>query len=368
MPALLDTTPCPSPPWLPEGHSQTICAALFARHHFASFVRERVDTPDGDFIDLDWTAPGLVADSEAAGAPDSQSSFNADARAGSQAAFQTTLPTRLPDPLPQPTENALVLFHGLEGSSRSHYAQAIAQYFRSRGWTVVIPHFRGCSGEPNRLPRAYHSGDSNEIAFMLDTVRSRLPNARWHAVGVSLGGNALLKHLGLAGTAASWLTAAAGISAPVDLMAGGRTLGTGFVNRTIYTQMFLRTLKTKTLQKSQMFPGTIDILRVANARDLYEFDDAYTAPLHGFAGVTDYWTRASSKPVLAGIAVPTLVLNALNDPFLPGKYLPNTTEVSDQVLLHQPAQGGHVGFSAGRFPGNLNWLPQRIATFFRSGV
>ncbi|GGX29920.1 alpha/beta hydrolase [Pigmentiphaga litoralis] len=344
MPALLDTAPCPSPRWLPEGHSQTIFAALFARHHHASFVRERVDTPDGDFIDLDWTAPGLVPAAAAASG------------------------ARLPDPLPQPTDNALVLFHGLEGSSRSPYAQAMTQYFRSRGWTVVVPHFRGCSGEPNRLPRAYHSGDSKEIGFMLDTVRRRLPDARWHAVGVSLGGNALLKHLGEAGAAARWLTAAAGISAPVDLMAGGTTLGTGFVNRQVYTQMFLRTLKTKTLQKSQMFPGTIDILRVANARDLYEFDDAYTAPVHGFAGAADYWTRASSKPVLVDIAVPTLVLNARNDPFLPGRYLPGTHEASNQVLLHQPAQGGHVGFSSGRFPGNLNWLPQRIATYFRTGA
>lgn len=340
MPAHLDTTPCPTPHWLPEGHSQTIFAALFAKHRRAGFVRERVDTPDSDFIDLDWTAPGLVPGPGAI----------------------------LPAELPQPSENALVLFHGLEGSSNSHYAQAIAAYFRSRGWTVVVPHFRGCSGEPNRLPRAYHSGDSAEIGFMLDTVRRRLPQARWHAVGISLGGNALLKHLGEQGSTAGWLTAAAGVSAPVDLVAGGNTLGTGIVNRQIYTHMFLRTLKTKTLDKSQMFPGSIDIIRVANARDLREFDDAYTAPIHGFVDANDYWTKASSKPLLVEVAVPTLVLNAQNDPFLPAKYLPGPTEASAQVLLHQPPQGGHVGFSSGRFPGNLNWLPQRLATFFRAGT
>lgn len=340
MPAYLDTTPCPTPHWLPEGHSQTILAAKVARHRRVSFVRERVATPDSDFIDLDWTAPGLIPG----------------------------LGATLPQALPQPSENALVLFHGLEGSSRSHYAQAIAAHFRARGWTVVVPHFRGCSGEPNRLPRAYHSGDSAEIAFMLETVRARLPQARWFAAGMSLGGNALLKFLGESGNTAGWLQAAAGISAPVDLLASGRILGSGFINRHVYTHMFVRSLKTKTLQKSQMFPGLIDIIRVANARDLREFDDAYTAPMHGFRDVTDYWTRASSKPVLVDITVPTLVLNALNDPFLPGKYLPGPQEASAQVLLHQPPQGGHAGFPSGRFPGNLNWLTQRLHTFFRSGT
>ncbi|VCU68552.1 putative hydrolase [Pigmentiphaga humi] len=344
MPAYLDTTPCPTPAWLPEGHSQTIYAARWASHHRTSFRRERVDTPDGDFIDFDWTAPGIGARAEAG--PE---------------LFAQLRDAAAPGP-------GLVLFHGLEGSSASHYAQAISQYFRARGWTVVVPHFRGCSGEPNRLPRAYHSGDSADVGFMLDTVRQRLPHLHWHAAGVSLGGNALLKHLGEAGSSAGWLTAAAGVSAPLDLMVGGRVLGTGLINRRIYTHMFLRTLKSKTLQKAQRFPGTIDVLRVAHARDLYEFDDAYTAPTHGFRDVDDYWTRASSKPLLVDIAIPTLVLNARNDPFLPGRYLPGPTQAANSVVLHQPAQGGHAGFPSGRFPGTLNWLPQRLADFFRTGV
>ncbi|WP_299453791.1 alpha/beta fold hydrolase [uncultured Pigmentiphaga sp.] len=347
MPAYLDTTPCPTPAWLPEGHSQTIFASRFSSHHHTSFTRERVDTPDGDFIDFDWTAPGL-----APGAPLGPETF-------AQLAASANMPAA--------SSNGLVLFHGLEGSSASHYAQAISQYFRARGWTVVVPHFRGCSGEPNRLPRAYHSGDSADIAFMLNTARQRLPGLRWHAVGVSLGGNALLKYLGEAGSSAGWLAAAAGVSAPLDLMAGGRALGTGWINRHVYTHMFLRTLKAKALQKAQRFPGTIDVIRVANARDLYEFDDAYTAPAHGFRDVNDYWTQASSKPLLIDIAVPTLVLNARNDPFLPARYLPDASQASNYVVLHQPEQGGHAGFPTGRFPTNLNWLPQRLADFFRSG-
>ncbi|GAA4321263.1 alpha/beta fold hydrolase [Pigmentiphaga soli] len=346
MPARLDTTACPTPRWLPEGHSQTIYAALCASHHRVGFARERVETPDGDFIDLDWTAPGLVPGPAPAGG------------------IAAALAARKPSPR---GADALALFHGLEGSSASHYAQAIAQHFRSRGWTVVVPHFRGCSGEPNRLPRAYHSGDSAELGFMLETVRQRAPDARWHAAGVSLGGNVLLKYLGEQGAAAGWLAAAAGISAPLDLTVGGHALGHGFVNRRLYTPMFLRTLKSKTLQKAQKFPGTVDVIRVANARDLKEFDDAYTAPTHGFRNADDYWARASSKPLLGGIAVPTLVLNARNDPFLPAHCLPEPKDASDAVLLHQPRHGGHVGFATGRFPTSLGWLPARLATFFRTG-
>lgn len=323
MPARLDTTPCPTPAWLPEGHSQTIHAAAFARRPRIAFRRERIATPDGDFIDFDW------ADAADAG-------------------------------------DALVLFHGLEGNSASSYAQSIAHHFNTRlGWTVAIPHFRGCSGEPNLLARAYHSGDSAEVAFMLDAARARRPRARWHAAGVSLGGNALLKHLGEAGSQAGWLAAAAGISAPLDLMAAGQALGTGLVNRYIYTQVFLKTLKAKVQHKARRFPGLIDAARVARARDLYEFDNAYTAPVHGFRDTEDYWTRASSKPLLAGIAVPTLVLNARNDPFLPGRYLPRPADASARVVLHQPDHGGHAGFPSGTFPSNLDWLPRRLEAFFR---
>ncbi len=340
MSARFDASDCSTPAWLPEGHSQTIYAALWARHHRVSFTRERVDTPDGDFIDIDWTCPGA----QPGAAP--------DAATASDSANQP----------------ALVLFHGLEGSSQSSYAQAIAHHFRARGWIVAIPHFRGCSGTPNRLPRAYHSGDSDEIGFMLDTVRARHPQARWHAAGVSLGGNALAKFLGERGESANWLQSAAAISAPLDLAGGGHTLGQGLANRRIYTRMFMRSLRNKVLNKARRFPAVIDVMRVAHAQDLHEFDDAYTAPLHGFAGVADYWSRASALPLLPGITVSTLVLNARNDPFQPARFLPGPAQASRHVLLHQPANGGHAGFPSGHFPCSLNWLPQRLERFFTQGV
>ena len=150
-------------------------------------------------------------------------------------------------------------------------------------------------------------------------------------------------------------------------MAGGNALSQGFINRHIYTAMFLRTMKHKVLEKARRFPGAIDVMRIAHARDLRDFDDAYTAPMHGFRNALDYWTRASSKPWLASITVPTLVLNARNDPFMPAKALPTPTECSAQVLLHQPAQGGHAGFPSGTFPAHLGWLPQRLGRFFETG-
>lgn len=338
MSARFDASDCPTPAWLPEGHSQTIHAAKLAIHLRVTFTRERVDTPDGDFIDIDWVMPG--------------------------AGRERDLPFAAQ---PYGNGHALVLFHGLEGSSGSPYAQSIAHYFRARGWTVAVPHFRSCSGMPNRLPRAYHSGDSDEIAFILETVRSRLPDATWHATGVSLGGNALTKFLGERGAEAGWLASCAAVSAPLDLNGGGNALGRGVINRHIYTRMFMRSLRAKVLQKARRFPGVIDVERVAHASDLYEFDDAYTAPVHGFAGVRDYWTRASALPVLRGIEVPTLLLNARNDPFQPSRLLPGTAQASRHVLLHQPANGGHVGFPSGRFPSRLDWLPKRLERFFTNG-
>ncbi|GAA5233873.1 alpha/beta fold hydrolase [Verticiella sediminum] len=333
MPARFDASDCPVPAWLPEGHSQTIVGARWGSHLRVSFQRERVDTPDGDFLDFDWATPGNQPVAALA-------AQDAEAR------------------------KALVLFHGLEGSSASPYAQSIAHHFRARGWVVVVPHFRGCSGTPNRLPRAYHSGDSGDVEFMLSTARARLPRAAWYAAGVSLGGNALAKYLGESGAQAGWLAACAAVSAPLDLTAGGHNLGRGLVNREIYTRMFMRTLRNKVLDKARRFPAIIDVMRVAESRDLYEFDDAYTAPVHGFAGVADYWTRASALPWLPGIAVPTLLLNARNDPFLPGAVLPGVHQASDQVLLHQPARGGHAVFPAGRLRPHLNWLPRRLERFF----
>lgn len=352
--ALLDLATCPVPAWLPDRQSQTLFGALAAPVNRIGFVRERVDTPDGDFIDLDWNVPALQL--RAKRKQDPALAETAAVRwitAADQAHIQADVP-----------RPALVLFHGLEGSSKSRYAQSITQFFLAAGWMVVVAHFRGCSGFPNRLARAYHSGDSEEITFILDTVRKRAPAANWHAVGVSLGGNALLKSLGEAPARFNWLHAAAAISAPLDLVAAGNHLSDNLFNREVYSRHFLRTLKPKVLEKSRRFPGVIDVMRISQARDLRDFDNAYTAPMHGFKDATDYWQQSSSKPWLKSIQIPTLILNARNDPFLPEPVLPGPNYGNSNIIFHQPAQGGHVGFVTGMWPGNLTWLPKRLARFF----
>ena len=313
------------PRWLPGGHLQTLYPLLL-KGHGPRYRRQRWETPDGDFLDADWTiAPA------------------------------------------QPDAPVVVLFHGLEGSSGSHYARALMRAVAARGWAGVVPHFRGCSGEPNRLPRAYHSGDADEIDWILATVKQYVDGRPLFAAGVSLGGNALLRWAGSQpDRARQMLDRCAAVCAPLDLMAAGHALGRGF-NR-VYTRHFLRTLIPAALAKAHRFPGTINTVRTRTARTLYQFDDAVTAPLHGFAGVEDYWTRASAKPWLGRIQLPTLVINASNDPFLPAHALPPVADVSPWVTLEYPAAGGHVGFVSGPFPGNLRWLPERLLGFFDAGL
>jgi len=315
--------PYRAPRWLAGGHAQTIWPYFLRRPH-VPMRRERVDTPDGDFWLFDW----------------------------------------LDAPVSNPDAPLVVLFHGLEGSSASHYARALFARLAALGWRGVVPHFRGCADAPNRLPRAYHSGDFEEIAAMLDAVRARAPRdvPVW-ACGVSLGGSALLNWLGRAGTGARATVArAAAVSAPIDLMAAGQAIDRG-LNR-LYASHFLHTLKPKALSMAHRFPGRIDASAVARVRSMWAFDDVVTSRLHGFADTADYWTRASCKPWLASIRVPTLVLNARNDPFVPGESLPGPVEVADDVVLEQPAQGGHVGFMTGPMPGRLDWLPNRLVAFF----
>lgn len=312
------SAPFVAPRWLPGAHLQTLWP-LLRKGAVPPLHRERWQTPDGDFIDLDWlAAPG-------------------DA------------------PL-------LVLFHGLEGSSRSHYAISIMREAAALGWGGVVVHFRSCSGEPNRLLRAYHSGDSDEI----DWILRRLGTARRpvFAVGVSLGGNALLKWLGERGTEAEGIVrSAVAVSAPVDLAAGNDALRAGLSR--IYTRHFLATLIPKALAKARRFPGALDAGRISRCRSLGEFDDAYTAPVHGFRDAADYYRRSSAGGHLGGIRVPTLMINSLNDPFLPHRALPNPGSLPQAVTLETPAHGGHVGFVAGRFPGENTWLARRIRSFFQ---
>ncbi|MBY4596490.1 alpha/beta fold hydrolase [bacterium BD-1] len=316
-----------APPWLPGGHFQTILPALYARRVLGAPVnyrRERWDTPDGDFIDVDF----LDGVSTAPGAP------------------------------------LLVLFHGLEGSSRSHYAEAFAGWARTQGLAFAVPHFRGCSGEINLAPRVYHSGDVAEVAWVLERLRTRQDAGGGGpvlAVGVSLGGNALLRWAGEFGASAGGLVqAVAAVCSPLDLAAGGHAIGRG-INRQVYTRMFLRTMKAKARAKLAQHPGLFDLKRLQSARDLYAFDDLFTAPLHGFAGVEDYWRRASAKPHLADIRVPALALNAKNDPFVPAESLPKEGEVGRYVTLWQPDHGGHVGFAQGAAPpGHVLWLPRAV--------
>ena len=310
-----------APLWLPGGNLQTIWPALYARRHAGlppRWRRERWTTPDGDFIDVDF----------------------------SEAAAPTTGPL-------------VVLFHGLEGSSSSHYAQAFAHAAAARGLACAVPHFRGCSGELNLAPRAYHSGDFEEIGWILQRLRAGTNQPLW-AAGVSLGGNALLRWAEEAGeTAGVTASAVAAVSSPVDLAASGQAIGQGF-NRLVYTRMFLATMKPKALRKLHQHPGLFDRERLLAARTLYEFDNVFTAPIHGFKNTEDYWTRASAKPHLRRVRIPALVLNGLNDPFVPSHRLPRAQEVGPWVTLWQPLQGGHVGFARGRPPGHVLDLPGSV--------
>lgn len=316
-----------APPWLPGGNLQTIWPALYSRRVFGprpQYRRERWTTPDDDFIDVDWL----------------------------QAPAGNTL---------------LVMFHGLEGSSSSHYAEAFADFARTRGFAFVVPHFRGCSGELNHGPRAYHSGDFEEIGWILARLRRQHQGAML-AVGISLGGNALLRWAEEMGEqAARVLDAVASVSSPLDLAASGWAIGRGF-NRLVYTRRFLNTMKPKALQKLAQHPGLFNAEALRAARDLYAFDNAFTAPLHGFKNTEDYWSRASAKQHLRQIRIPALVVNARNDPFVPAWSLPRQADVGKHVTLWQPADGGHVGFPNGPIPGHVRSMPDAVGGWLAAQI
>ena len=323
-----------APWWLPGGNAQTIWASKVARRFDAvapEFRRERWSTPDADFIDVDFlegVAPTLVAS-------------------------RTALPPE------GETRPLLVLFHGLEGSSASHYSQSFGAYAQAHGLAFCVPHFRGCSGELNLAPRAYHSGDFEEIGWILKRLRQQ-HTGPIVAAGVSLGGNALLRWAEEEGEeAAKTVRAVASICSPVDLTASGHAIGRGF-NRQVYTRMFINSMKPKAMLKLAQHPGLFDGDALSRVSDLYAFDNIFTAPLHGFKNTDDYWARGSAKPHLHRIRIPALVVNALNDPFVPKASLPAPHQVGKHVTLWQPAQGGHVGFPQGRYPGNVHAMPMQV--------
>ncbi len=320
-----------APAWLPGGHAQTLYPALFDHGPMVSYQRERWDsTPngkaDGDFIELDRV----------------QSTVNA-----------------LNTPL-------VVQFHGLEGSSQSRYSRYLMAQTEARGWRGVVPHFRGCGGTMNNLPRAYHSGDSTEIDWILRRLRAEAPTQPIYVCAVSLGGNATLKWLGeQAGHAKNIADKVVAVSAPVDLTAAGNALELGFSK--LYTYNFLKTMKVNAQQKHVRFPGSFDLDVMLASKTLGQFDNVVTAPLHGYRDTADYWLRASAKPVLRYIEVPTLLLNAKNDPFLPAIALPRADEVSAAVQREFPEGGGHVGFLAKQRETKQSWLALRAFHFFDHG-
>jgi predicted alpha/beta-fold hydrolase len=294
-----------------------------------SKVRERWTTPDGDFIDVDR-----------------QRASSADR------------------PL-------LVLFHGLEGSSGSHYSEAFADWAAEYDLQFALPHFRGCSGELNHGPRAYHSGDHQEINWVLAKLRAQHQLAGGQtlvAAGVSLGGNALMRWAAEQGSLAlRSADAIASICSPLDLVESGQAIGRG-LNRQIYTRMFLRSMKPKAMAKLAQHPGLFNAEQLMAARDLYEFDNVFTAPLHGFKNTEDYWSQASAKPLMKNIQLPALALNARNDPFVPASSLPQKPDVSKSVTLWQPEQGGHVGFAQGAWPSHVRGLPDTVGSWLLSAA
>jgi len=308
---------------------QTIYAAKLAIRYLGTkptWQRERWLTHDRDFIDVDWRVP--PGDS-------------------------TNTPL-------------LVLFHGLEGSSGSHYAEAFADETQRRGWQMAVPHFRGCSGEINWAARAYHSGDHEEIGWILQKMRAQ-HTGPIYAVGISLGGNALMCWAGEMGHAAtSVVNAVASVCSPLDLTASGHAIDRG-LNKQIYARMFLQTMKPGAMAKLQQYPGLFDAKKLLAADTLYAFDDVFTAPIHGYKNTDDYWLRASAKPRLQGIQIPALALNAKNDPFVPAYSLPTQAQVSKAVTLWQPAAGGHVGFASNQFPSHLKPMPEAVMSWMTHG-
>ncbi len=306
--------------WLRGPHAQTIWAALHRAPQPVPLTPERLELPDGDFIDLGWT--------------------------------------------PEPGAALVVVLHGLEGSAHSAYALATLAAVRRHGWQGVVMHFRGCSGQPNRLPRSYHSGETGDLAFLIETLRARHPGVPLSAVGYSLGGNVLLKYLGERGDTAG-LAGAVAVSVPFDLDKAARRLERGFSR--LYQWFLVAKLRAKTAHKFSTMQSPIDLTGLQTLRSFRAFDGAVTAPLHGFDSAEDYYARSSSRQYLRAITVPTLILHAEDDPFMTPDAIPGEDELAPSIELDLQARGGHVGFVSGRVPGRPRyWLDERIPAFLKT--
>jgi uncharacterized protein len=258
------------------------------------------------------------------------------------------------------------VLHGLEGSCRSHYVRGLLRLAAAAGWEGVTLNFRSCSGESNRLPRFYHSGDTEDLDHIVRVLSGRDPQTRIGAVGISLGANVLLKWLGERGEATPTpLAAAVAISTPYDLERCARTLDRGLPKWT-YTAAFMRSFKAKVREKARTFPAFVDVAAVMRARTFAAYDRVATAPLHGFADEVDYWRRSSCRPYLARVRRPTLLISARDDPFVPPDALPEPSELSPSIVTEFTDRGGHVGFWEGSPWRPRAWAERRAMAFLRS--
>ncbi len=304
--------------WLRNRHFQTLWSVLCRRPPEVDVERERLSLPDGDFLDLLWTV-------------------------------------RKAGPI-------VVILHGLEGSFDSHYVRGLMYAIAHQGWRGVLMHFRGCSGEPNRLARSYHSGDTGDIAFVVDCIKARYRETPVVVVGFSLGGNVLLKWLGEGGRACR-VNAAVAVSVPLQLDRAVDALGYGFSR--VYQWYLVKQLTASVSKKFCKRSAPFDLSAVKKVKTLRQFDDIVTAPLHGFNDADHYYAVSSSKQYLKTIAIPTLVIHAIDDPFLPPEVIPAERELSDAVEFELSSHGGHVGFVGGPWPWRADYvLERRILRFF----
>lgn len=309
--------------WLRNSHLQTLWPCVIRKRKLKpnlELVRERLELPDGDFVDLDWV--------------------NKDADGP-----------------------VIILLHGFEGSINSHYAKGMLNTIHANGWRGVFMHFRGCSGEHNRLPRGYHSGDTSDLSYVVTVLQRREPNTPYAAIGYSLGGNVLLKWLGETGKT-NPLKAAIAVSVPFELNKAANRIECGFSR--FYQWYFLRCLRGRLQKKFKRVQPPVDPAFWGSVSKMRDFDNYFTAPLYGFRDADDYYSSASSRQYLRFIQIPTLLVHAKDDPFMTADAIPSPAELSPYVTLEVTEKGGHVGFVTGLLPWRpVYWLEERTPLFFR---